>query len=55
MLINTELNAFVQHQIDRTDDKFVQWKVRRLLLLGLRARDVSSRRDDSNFFLQIPP
>jgi hypothetical protein len=24
LLINTELNAFVQQQIDRTDDKFVQ-------------------------------
>jgi hypothetical protein len=24
LLINTKLNAFVQQQIDRTDDKFVQ-------------------------------
>jgi hypothetical protein len=55
LLINTELNAFVQHQIDRTDDKFVQQEVRRLLLLGLRARDVSSRRDGSKIILQIHP
>ena len=55
LLINTELNVFVYHQIDRTDDKFVQWEVRRLLLLGLRARGVSSRRDDSKIFLQITP
>jgi hypothetical protein len=54
LLINTELNAFVQHQIDRTDDKFIQWEVERLLLLGLRARDVSSRKDGSKIFLQIP-
>jgi hypothetical protein len=47
LLINTELNSFVQHQIDRTDDKFIQWEVRRLLLLGLRAKSVSSRRDGS--------
>jgi hypothetical protein len=53
LLINTELNAFVQQQIDRTDDKSVQWKVSRLLLLGLRARCVSSRRDSSKIFLQI--
>jgi hypothetical protein len=55
LLINTELNAFVQQQIDRTDDKFVQWKVRRLLLLGLRARGISSRRDDSNIFFVNSP
>jgi hypothetical protein len=55
MLINTELNAFVQHQIDRTDGKFIQWEVGRLLLLDLRARDISSRRDDFKIFLQISP
>jgi hypothetical protein len=55
LLISTELNVFIQHQIDRIDDKFVQWEVRRLLLLGLRARGVSSRRDGSKIFLQIPP
>jgi hypothetical protein len=35
--------------------EFVQWEVRRLLLLGLRARGVSSRRDGSKIFLQITP
>jgi hypothetical protein len=55
LLTNTELNTFLQHQIDRTDDKFVQCKVRRLLLLGLRARGVSSRRDGSKiFFINTP-
>jgi hypothetical protein len=33
----------------------VPWEVRRLLLLGLRARCVSSRKDDSTIFLQIAP
>jgi hypothetical protein len=43
----------VHYRIDRIDDKFVQWEVRRILLLGLRARDVSFRRNDFTFFLQI--
>jgi hypothetical protein len=55
LLINTELNAFVQHHIDRTDDKFVQWKVRRLWLLDLRARGVFSRRDNFKFFFANTP
>jgi hypothetical protein len=29
----------VQHRIDRTNGEFIRWEVRRLLLLGLRARD----------------
>jgi hypothetical protein len=28
LLINIEVNVFVQQQIDRTDDEFVQWEVR---------------------------
>lgn len=55
LLINTEVNTLVQRRIDRTDNEFVQWEVRRLLLLELRIRDVFSRRDNSTiFFANIP-
>jgi hypothetical protein len=40
-----------QYRIDRTDNEFVKWEIRCLLLLVLRARDVSSRRDGSIIFL----
>jgi hypothetical protein len=46
--------VLVQYRIDITDGEFLQWEVRRLLLPGLRARSVSSRRDDSTIFLQMP-
>jgi hypothetical protein len=39
LLISIEVNVFVQYRIDRTDDEFVQWEVRRMLLLGLRFHD----------------
>jgi hypothetical protein len=56
LLINTNVNVFVQHRIDRTDNEFVQCEMRRLLLiLGVRAKNVSLRRDDSTIFLQITP
>jgi hypothetical protein len=40
----------VEHQIDKTNDEFVQWEVRHMLLLELRARYVSPRRDGSMIF-----
>jgi hypothetical protein len=52
LLINREVNVFLQHRIHRTNDEFVQWEVWLLLLLGLQDRGVSSRRN-SSFFLQI--
>ena len=54
LLINAEVNVLILHRINRTNDEFIQWEARRLLLLGLRSRDVSSRRDGSTIFLQIP-
>lgn len=47
----TNKNIARYHQID---DKFVKLEVRRLLLLALRVRDVSSRRDGSTFFYKYP-
>jgi hypothetical protein len=50
LLINTQVNTFIQHRIDRTDDKFVQCEVRRLLLLGYEP-ETSLLGEDSTIFL----